>query len=323
MKTLISKIDLKKTMIFFISLSLSVTSCKKKDDTTALDTASEVSNSIQAGDESQANTSMDQAMDDANSALSGSVTFAGGRLSATDAVSICGASVDTTQHSQGIMTINFDGTTNCNGKIRAGQIVVQVLNFANGARWRDTGAVATVTFNNYKVTKVSTNKSATFNGVHSITNITGGLVRKLGQSGTPNPIVHKVRSSNMSITFDDGTVRSWQVARKRTFSVSGTSYSLKVEGDTTIDSHSNAVVWGTNRAGNTFTTIIETAIIASNDCNWEPTAGVKKHFVNGKTVTVTLGVDQSGNAVTSGCAYGYKVEWVKSNGQAGSSVRAY
>ncbi|QQR94488.1 MAG: hypothetical protein IPJ93_11760 [Bacteroidota bacterium] len=42
-----------------------------------------------------------------------------------------------------------------------------------------------------------------------------------------------------------------------------------------------------------------------------------------RELTVTFGVDQQGNAQTSGCPYGYKLNWTSANGKAHQIVRSY
>ncbi|HRB54637.1 MAG TPA: hypothetical protein PLD87_13245, partial [Bacteroidia bacterium] len=82
-------------------------------------------------------------------------------------------------------------------------------------------------------------------------------------------------------------------------------------------------VWGVNRAGNTFFVSTDTTIILSSDCNYNPMSGVRVHHGVVRELTVTFGVDQQGNAQTSGCPYGYKLNWTSANGQAHQIVRSY
>jgi hypothetical protein len=43
-------------------------------------------------------------------------------------------------------------------------------------------------------------------------------------------------------------------------------------------------------------------------------SGIRVHHGVVRELTVTFGVDASGNAVTSGCPYGYKLNWTNQNG---------
>ena len=80
-----------------------------------------------------------------------------------------------------------------------------------GIRWRNPGAALTVTIQNLKITRIRDNKSITINGSHTITNVSGGLLFNLPALGT---ITHTITSSGMSVTFDDGSQRTWQVGNK-------------------------------------------------------------------------------------------------------------
>src|SRR5207253_1684933 len=80
----------------------------------------------------------------------------------------CGASVDSTQISNKTIIFNFDGVTHCllfPIRVRSGQIVVHL---SGAQHWEDAGAMLTLTFNNYKVTRLDNNKSVTFNGVRRL-----------------------------------------------------------------------------------------------------------------------------------------------------------
>ena len=94
---------------------------------------------------------------------------------------------------------------------------------AQGVHWKDQGASLTLTFQDLKITRVSDNKSITINGTHTYTNVTGGLLINLLILGT---VTHSITSSNMSITFDDNTQRTWQVAKQRVYTFSGNNVSV-------------------------------------------------------------------------------------------------
>jgi hypothetical protein len=98
---------------------------------------------------------------------------------------------------------------------------------AQGVHWKDQGAQITLTFHDLKITRVSDNKSITINGTQTYTNVSGGLLINLLTLGT---ITHSITSSNMSITFDDGTQRTWNVAKQRVYTFSGTNVSITISG---------------------------------------------------------------------------------------------
>src|SRR6185436_4949787 len=103
---------------------------------------------------------------------------------------ICDASVviDTMSNPR-TLTITFDGNTTCfPNRKREGVIVVAM---AQGVRWHNLGAVLTVTFQNFKITRLSDNKSITINGTQTYTNVSGGLLINLP---VLNTITHTITS---------------------------------------------------------------------------------------------------------------------------------
>jgi hypothetical protein len=301
-----------KIAMLVLAAGMIFTACKKDKDTETEDNTEEISSS---SDDARFSDESEQAIEDANTLLSGS-SLAGAK---TAAVSICGATIDSSQKTNGIITMNFDGTSTCinNTRTRSGSIT---LSLPAGVKWADAGAVLTITFNNYKVTRVSDGKSVTFSGSKTITNVTGGLSRNLTSGGS---IEHKVRGA-ITITFDDNSQRSWQIARKRTISVDGSTYAVITEGDTTVAGNSNVVIWGQNRYGRAFYGVIEQPIINNSDCEWHAVSG--KRILKGllREVTLTFGVDNAGNPVSSGnCPYGFKINWTNKAGDTKQSIIQY
>lgn len=293
----------KTALLSFVVIGTIVSSCKKdKTDDSTDDSSEELSIS---SDESGFSAETEQALQDANTVLSGS-SLAGAKVAA---VSICGATIDSSQKANGIITLSFDGTSTCiySTRTRSGSIT---LSLPAGTKWADAGAKLTVTFNNYKVTRISDGKSITLSGSKVVTNVNGGLARNLTSGSS---LVHTIRGS-ITVTFDDNSQRSWQIARKRTTSLSGSVYSIKIEGDTTVSGNTNIDVWGTNRYGNMFYASLTNPVVYSSACNYHAVSGEVVHQGLLRTVTATFGVDQSGNAVSSGCPYGYKVSWTNIRG---------
>ncbi|HRF19588.1 MAG TPA: hypothetical protein PK977_15540, partial [Chitinophagaceae bacterium] len=70
-----------------------------------------------------------------------------------------------------------------------------------------------------------------------------------------NTITHTITSSNMSVTFDDNTQRTWQVARQRVFTYNN-GVVITVTGMHAANGITGIAEWGTNRFGNFFTTSI-------------------------------------------------------------------
>lgn len=298
----------------FIAMAFAViiiAGCKKEEEAPVVPPVTPTENAGQttrASDQSNTENESNQAMDEANSAM--------GAVSTTRSVQSCGMTIDSTYKSIGKITLNYDGT-NCSGKIRTGSITVQ-LPFSNGVitTWSTAGATATLTFNAYKVTYVSNNKSLTLNGTHKVTNVNGGGWVQL-YFGTP--IVHKVRA-DMQLTFDDGTTRTWKAAEKRTLTYNNVTEVLKAStiGDTILSGHANVAFWGVNRIGESFIIDMPTAFSYDvnnpiTNCIYKPLTGVIVHYGVAHSLTLTYGVDASGYPTTS-CPFGYKFSWTDGNG---------
>jgi hypothetical protein len=299
-----------------MALALVFTSCKKND----LDDDDDTPLFSSQSDDSQTQTAnADDAYTDADNAMSNSRTLSGQSTSSTSTIFWpCDASADTSLIQQGIVTLTFNGN-GCSGKTRTGQIKYQVVNYANGIRWKDANAQLIVNFINYKVTR--NGKNMTVNGVHNLVNISGGLVSEITSD---KQIVRSVRSNNMSITFDDNTTRNWSVAKRRTWDYNGGNLKFTVIGDTTVNGLNNAAAWGTNRKGNAFTTQIITPVVCLKNCGWnKPVSGLKIHNVGDRTATVSLGTDGSGNVSSNTCPNNFKVEWIGRRGKQRQYIGTY
>ena len=192
-----------------IGLSVCFTSCKKIDkeeNNTELST--------HADDQARVAAETDAVANDADIATENFAQFSGRSTSADAGTTsfICDAStvLDSTDTERRI-TITYNGT-NCSGtRTRTG---VVVLTIPRSIHWRDAGAVLTVSIQNLKITRLIDNKSITINGIHTITNTSGGRLTELYTLGH---IEHDIASPGMSITFDNGSQRTWQVSKHRVF----------------------------------------------------------------------------------------------------------
>lgn len=283
------------------------TGCKKESAINDDDTAAQATT---ATDESDVTNESNKAMDDANQSLN-AAAFSSGRYSSAERLlpSLCGASIDTFPTEKKII-ITYDGTTcSKDGKKRTGSITLQLV----GDKWKNAGSTVTVTFNDYAVTKPN-GKTFKLNGSHTITNVSGGLVWQ----GT-TPVVHNA-SGTLKLSFENGTTREWTVTRKITYTLDNTKHKVKVESSGT----DNKVIVGTTRKGDPFTVTITTPLEANDVCGWNrPVAGVRTVTSGAfKSITATLGVDASGNAVAAGdCADYFKISWTNAKGSQSSIIK--
>ena len=136
-------------------------------------------------------------------------------------------------------------------------------------------------------------------------------------------IIHTISSSNMSITFDDGSQRTWQVARKRVYSIANGG-TITITGNHTDGAVNGIAEWGTDRFGNAFTTIITQALKISASCDFRLISGQIQHSRLNSSASVTFGLDKDGNAVScpSGNFY-YKLTWTGPNSNTLTYIAPY
>jgi len=285
--------------------SLLFTACQK-EEITATDYISETT--AQSDDQSRFSSEIDAVANDANAALEITAGFAGRTGDLQSVVCDARIAVDTLSNPRTI-TITYDGTNCIGGRTRTGVIVISM---AQGVRWRNAGAALTVSFQNLKVTRLSDNKSITLNGTQTYTNVSGGMLIQLPALGT---VMHTITSNNMSLTFDNGQQRNWQVARKRVFSFNN-GVVITTTGTHTQGATTGIAEWGFNRFGNPFTTAIIQPLVIRQDCNFRMVSGKVAHSTNLFNAAVTFGLDATGAPV--GCPgsgnYFYKITWTGPSG---------
>jgi hypothetical protein len=318
-----------KTLIGVILVSFIIAGCKKKEEeqtpaavnknpAPAAETSQQTKRS---SDQTDLENESNHAMDDANAAM--------GEVSTTrDIQTTCGMTYDSsTTATTGIIILTYDGTV-CSGVKREGTITIH-LPVQNGhvVHFSTANVTASLVFDNYKVTKVATNKSMTFTGTHLVRNENAGGWFALLFLGTP--IIHHVRA-HVHVVFEDSTECEWNAAVKRTFSNTNSVIKASIAKDTVGFSfngttYNDAAFWGTNRLGEEY--VIEMSpftydIVNSNNCTLKPLTGTFKFHWSSYLLTLTYGVNSDGTAATS-CPYGYKFNWTDVNGNANEVVLPY
>lgn len=308
-----------KSILFLALLNIAgatlFSSCFKNKNNAQLDANIEQHNK----DANEYKGQLDQTDNDINNALSDIPAF-GKNESGLELFSspLCGCTIDSTDIDQKILYFNFDGVTPCFSPsvTRSGQIKVQLT---SGNYWRDAGAVLTETFNDYKITRLSDNKSIMFNGVKTLENVNGH--DWLAFLTSQNTFMYRERAFNIDVTFDNNQQAVWNSARTTEWSYvqagGGIPYAriaFEANGDTSLNGFNTVDSWGTNRFGSAFTTYYNTSVNSNTYCGlWRFTSGELVHNVDNNNFTLTLGVDQNGNPSSAACAYGFKVEWSNGN----------
>jgi hypothetical protein len=309
-----SKIRLIAAVTFIMAAAF--TSCKKTDtNQSASDQTTELT--AQADDQSSVSTELDAVANDANTILESNVAFNGKIENALGV--LCNATT-VADSANGIkkITITYNGS-NCSGKRSFTGVVV--LSMPVAVHWKDAGAVLTINIQNLKITRVNDSKSITINGTKTITNVTGGILKDLSSRGT---ITHAINGTDLSLTFDNGTKRTWQVAKQRVFTFNN---GIVI---TTTGTHKEGAVsgiseWGTNRFGNDFVTAISQPMVVRQDCDFRLVSGEVTHGKLIADVTVTFGLNAAGE--TTGCpndgTYYFKAVWKGINGVTKTTILPY
>jgi hypothetical protein len=298
--------------ISIFSLTVFFTSCVKTNNNKDDDYTTEAN--THSDDQSRVSGEVDAVANDADVVLESTAGFFA-RVDRVQGV-ICDATVTVdTMSNPRTITIVYNGTNCLGARTRTGTVI---LSMPAGIRWKNAGAAITVTYQNFKVTRVIDNKSITINGSKTYTNVSGGLLINL-----PNltSITHTITSSNLSVTFDNGTQRTWQMAHQRVYTFNNgvviTSTGTKTDGALT-----GIAEWGTSRFGRAFTTQITQPVIIRQDCSFRITAGEVKHTVPLFTSSAKFGLDVNGNA--TGCPglgnYYMRISWTGNAGGTTHSV---
>ena len=309
--------NLRSWPVIALAFATTFTACKK-DNTPVQkpDPAPEVQ--AHAEDQNRISTNLDDLTTEINFALETTPTFSGRIQNGQNTTNVCNVStaVDTANNTWKI-TLTYNGADCFGTHFRTGTIVIST---PAGTRWKNAGAAVTATLQNFKVKRLSDNKSITFNGSQVFTNVSGGLLLNLSNL---QEITHTVVSNNMSVTFDDNTQRAWNVARKRVFSFNN-GIVMTIHGIGTNGAITNAAEWGINRFAHPFTTSITQPLVFRQDCSGRLTAGQIKHQ-GFATSTATFGLNASGNPATcpgSGNYY-YKLTWTGPAGNSLSTILPY
>jgi len=312
---------MKKTWGFFLASGIVAftifTGCKKTDsNTTQTDENTQLA--IHTDDEARFSDAMDNITNDANAAIESSTAFSGrGTEVETD---ICNATVtlDSTATLR-MLTITYNGSNCLGNHTRTGTVT---LSIPLSQHFSDMGATVTATWANLKITRISDGKSITINGEHSITNVTGGRLLNLASLQT---IIHDINSTGMNVTFDDGSTRTWMVARRRTYTYNNGIH-ISISGTHTEDTTTNISEWGTTRFGTPFVTSITQPLEIDQACDFRLVAGQVAHHRLIADVVVTFGLDSSGMPATCpalGNPYYYKLVWTGANGVQQTVIAPY
>jgi hypothetical protein len=302
-------------------IGISIAGCKKDKTTTPTTTTPDPSSLQQlANDDNQVTASDNEMTNDANGVLSSSkVNSVRSRVQGMDTMAPpanCTITIDTVGSNQ-VITLVYNGLNTTGTFSKTGTVIITK---ALGVKWSTQNASVTIQFVNLTITKVSSGKSFIYNGTRTWTNISGGLIVNLGSTSVPTTSVTHQITGNMSITFDNGTQRTWTVNRQRVWTGTfPTALVLSASGFGSSNGYNNCTEYGTNRNGELFYTQVNpsTPVVFSEACLWVPISGVLVHSIPStpKSGTITYGYVYNSNnnsftLATSGtCADAYQLAW--------------
>jgi hypothetical protein len=308
-------------------------SCEKKTgytvDLTTDDTSTQT---IIAADELNVNNEFDQVVNESLLGTTISITTSGDIVSPSTGnilfTLISNAVIDTSQINSGIIKITYFGKNADNTKGRTGEVIIRhAVDSGNVIPWKTQGAKATITFNQYEVTVLKTNKSLWMNGECVVTNVSGGLLKKANDlTLLPGDSLTDKLSAKITFTYNDNVAViqtwTWNLNQHRIFNLNDTTINVAIQGDTLAD----ITTIGINRFDENFNTGITTPIvqiISGSFLLTEPLSGVK--VINGikEPILIIYGVSEQGNIVSNGIPFGYKIIWTNSGGERKQTVIGY
>lgn len=304
--------------LFVIAFTAVLASCKKSNS--GSNGTSNTDLQTNSDDQTRVSTETDAAIDDVNTAMTVHYNVTGAALGrevmrrvldgpgSGDSTAICDAIITAdTSNSTWTITITYNGANCALNRARSGSITIS---WPAGQLWRTAGSVVTVNFNNLVITRVADNKKITLTGTHTYTNVSGGsLIDLPNNPGTS--VTHTITSDNMQVTFDNGTKRTWNVARQRVFTYNS-GYVITTTGLHTDGTNTGISEWGTDRFNMAFEVAILEPRVISQACSWQMTAGKVALSNSVGTTTITYGLDATG--VSTGCplsggTYYFELSW--------------
>ncbi len=293
----------KLSLVLIAAIALAITGCEKEDP--IVNPPTNGSTSIQQL--SQDDNNIQKIDDDIN--LDIEILMTGNSMKSINWLP-CNVTIDSTNVVNDTITyyITYHGLNCPETLYRTGQVEIK-KHF--GTHWYDPGATVLVKIINLQVTKVSTQKTIVINGVKTHKNVTGGLLVQLGYG--INHIVHKTFGF-MTVNFEDGTNRTWNIARRCVYTGTLGQFVIGVDGFGHVGEYTNLVTWGVARNGDQFFISTTQPVHYVQICNFNPVNGIKSIDIPSadKGATLTFGYDSNNQPVAPPpppCPTKYKVDW--------------
>jgi len=230
----------------------------------------------------------------------------------TTSFSICGVTVDSSKYKDGIFTINFTNAL-CGSHRRSGTVKVSIEGYPL-KKWKHQLCVMRIEYLGYTSTRNSDGRSVRLDGMHLLTNESGGSLYELFYLNEPK-VVYKMTGEGLKATFDGKDYCEFNFNRRLNFTHENSVLTCSVDGLGSFDGRNGLENWGTNRAGRMFSTKITTPYVWTSTCgalallSGEVIIAVenKAHLL---TCTYSVKKDGSNYTGDSGlCPYGWRVNW--------------
>jgi hypothetical protein len=223
---------------------------------------------------------------------------------------VCGAVLDTTRLTSGIVVITYTGAT-CFGRTRTGMVTAVFENYPI-KKWKDPGAVVNVTLDNYKVMRSSSGRSWQLDGAFKMINQTGGSWYDLQYLNQPL-VTNDLQGDKLKVTFSTGDYAFLNINRRLNFTFSSQVTRCEVRGLGRSGGQDQLECWGQNRQAVEFSCKVTMPYVWTTACGATvPFSGETEVRVSGKDYVLKsqYSVDKDGNDVAVGaCPYGYRASW--------------
>lgn len=248
----------------------------------------------------------DAVLDESNQAINDNKASLGGRIDGPITNNIGATNIAISGDS--MLTITYTNKLSTDGKrTKNGDVVIKRV---GTKKFHEAGGEYSVEFKNLTITRTIDQKKVAINGIHTVKNTTGGFAFAALLIDSFPAVTHQIRGT-VKFTFNNGTERTWTVARQRSF-----DYLKVTVGQVDL---TTAIETGTNRRGTAFTTMVPTPVVAQYSAVAKYTkviAGKIEHTVEGGLVDTkvtaeygytSLGVKSAGFDDTKG----YQLTWQK------------
>ncbi len=235
----------------------------------------------------------DAVLDESNQAINDNKASLGGRTDGTITNNIGATNIVISGDS--MLTITYTNQVSKDGKrTKNGDVVIKRV---GTKKFHEAGGQYSVEFKSLTITRTIDQKKLVINGIHTVKNTTGGFAFAALLIDSVATVTHQITGS-VTFTFNNGTARTWTVARQRSF-----DYLKVTVGQVDL---TTAIETGTNRRGNAFTTMVPTPVVAQYSATAKYTkviSGKIEHTVKEGLVDTKITAD-----------YGYTSLGVKSTG---------